>query len=110
MSQCALLLYSARLDLLWPNLFVRLIVRIRVLSGIDLPIQGPLDSALTITAQATVFNNWSSIWDLPPQPFGVEDVQLRGEATVPLTLVPYGSAKVYKLSMWPLVLNTSSGH
>eukprot|EP01043_Picozoa_sp_COSAG02_P025495 COSAG02_NODE_1435_length_12610_cov_7.021181_9_plen_94_part_00 len=76
---------------------IRLIARIRALSWLDSA--GPLDSALTITAQATVFSNWSSIWELPPKPFDADGAQLRGEATVSLTLVPYGEQ-----SYWPLTI------
>lgn len=94
------MLYSVRFDYLVVD------VRIRTLSWLDsalLDSVGPLDSALTITAQATVFSNWSSIWELPPKPLGAEGAQLRGEATVSLTLVPYGEQ-----SYWPLNMAASS--
>ena len=75
------------------------------------PFDWPLKSAIRITAQARPYN-WSSVWELPPAPLpalprgrgeeGEEGEQsAASSSSVPLELVPYGSAKVYKVSMFP---------
>jgi len=57
------------------------------------------------------FRNWSSIWSLPSQPLEANELGITDDNAaidaVSLTLVPYGAAKVYKLSMFPFMKQTS---
>ena len=54
----------------------------------------------THAVQARRFANWTSAWELPPKPLAGRELG-PGSDAVPLTLVPYGASKVYKLSMFP---------
>ena len=64
----------------------------------------PLDAPLRITVRARPFA-WADAWQLPPRPIAAE------QTTGPeqdIELVPYGNAKVLKISMFPVLAKAKS--
>ena len=57
----------------------------------------PQDPPLKITARAKSLANFDDVWDLPLHPEPDDD------HVVDIELVPYGCAKVFKVSMFPYV-------
>ena len=59
----------------------------------------PLEAPVTVTAKARRISNFDDVWTLPMRPAPVPSAALED-----LKLVPYGAAKVFKISMFPYVL------
>lgn len=67
-------------------------------AAVKSPFDWPLDAPVKVQAQVLPFA-WNSSFALPRQP--IKSTNATGPATT-VTLVPYGSAKVYHVSMFPI--------
>eukprot|EP00040_Diaphanoeca_grandis_P010510 m.53816 g.53816 ORF g.53816 m.53816 type:complete len:675 (-) comp21826_c0_seq1:383-2407(-) len=61
------------------------------------PFDWPLNAPLAITAKAASFE-WKDVWSLPPT-----HVSAQGRTQMPITLIPYGCAKQFHVSMFPIL-------